>query len=894
MLLNLRNRHGSKMIIRKTTTLLFFSIILAFKLAAQQAPLVREINQGWQFHKVGTNDWHAAVVPGCVHTDLLANKMIPDPFYRDNESKLQWIDKYSWEYKTIINIDKTTLDRQNIELSFKGLDTYGEVYLNDKHILTTDNMFCEWNTDIKKILVEGDNTLKILFHSPIAMGILSRDQFNLEAPAGYNLEFVANSDWPSVGPYIRKAAYMFGWDWGPKLTTSGIWRPVYLKAWDIARITGLQIIQDSVTAKKATLSALITIEAASAFEGNINLSYSLNSKNIAISPHPVKLLKGLNEIRIDLTINNPALWWPNGLGDHPVYEFTGSLMIGQKEIDRFKTHSGLRTIKLVQNQEKDGGKSFYFEVNGIPVFAKGANYIPSDIFPSRVADKHYEELINSAADANMNMFRVWGGGIYENDIFYDLCDKNGIMIWQDFAFAAHSPDYPEFQESMRREFKENILRLRNHPCIALWCGNNEIDLVWNILMKKYFGIEIPKEANLLSGILPYLPAPGKVDPKVTERVMKAYDDIFYKMIPEAIRLYDYNSHEYWPSSPMGGYKEPMTLNKPQSGDMHYYVAYINKPFSNIPETPSRFFSEHGFQSWPDKKVVYQFTAPEDRDKNSPVMKAHNKAMIGNSVLDKYIKMYYRLPKDFDSYIYVTQVLQNACMKLSFETHRRWMPYTMGSLYWQLNDVWPVASWASIDFQNNPKGLYYIVKKAFNPIIVVPSDFKNRFMVNVVSDSQESFKAKLEMRILDFSGKMLWHKSIPVKMAANTSSEFFNSDTKELLNNMDTTQIVFSVKLLQGNKLLASNLFYFSSPKDLRLPKPTITKFISDSDQGYSITLSSDKLVRDLYIDTEEKGQFSDNYFDLLPGEKVTVSFKTNEKIDNFESKIKLYSLIDSF
>lgn len=338
----------------------------------------------------------------------------------------------------------------------------------------------------------------------------------------------------------------------------------------------------------------------------------------------------------------------------------------------------------------------------------------------------------------------------------------------------------------------------------------------------------------------------------------------------------------------------MTVNKPQSGDAHYYVAYVNKPFSNILETQSHFFSEHGFQSWPDKKVVYQFTSPEDRDKNSPVMRAHNKAMIGNSVLDKYIKMYYKAPKDFDSYIYVTQLLQDACMKLSLETHRRWMPYTMGSLYWQLNDVWPVASWASIDFQNNPKGLYYIVKKAFNPVIVVPSNFKNDFMVNVVSDSREAFKAKMEMNILDFSGKKLWSKAIPVNMGANTSTAFFKMTTSELVNKMDTSQIVFSVKLLKNNQVIASNLCYFSAPKDLKLQKPVIAKLVTVSEQGYSITLSSDKLARDVYLDTDEKGRFSDNYIDLLPGEKVTVNFKTKEKIENFGDKLKLFSLTDSY
>jgi beta-mannosidase len=339
---------------KKTIFVLAFLLMPVVGLLSQPKPLVKEINAGWQFHKVGSNDWREATVPGCVHTDLMANKIIPDPFYRDNVSKVQWIDKNSWEYKTTLTVDKATLTRQNLELNFKGLDTFTEIFLNDQHILTTDNMFREWSTDVKKILVEGNNTLRILFHSPVVMGILSRDKFNVEAPVGYNLDFIANSDWPSVGPYERKAAYMFGWDWGPKLTTSGIWRPVYLKAWDNARITGLQILQDSVSSKKAQVTTLFTIESASSFEGNLNLSYSLNGKSTEAGQLVINLQKGMNEVKLDFSINNPALWWPNGLGDHPIYEFTGSLKLGQNEIDRFITHTGLRTIRLVQKPEKVG------------------------------------------------------------------------------------------------------------------------------------------------------------------------------------------------------------------------------------------------------------------------------------------------------------------------------------------------------------------------------------------------------------------------------------------------------------------------------------------------------------------------------------------------------------
>ncbi len=641
------------MIYRRIFAVLLLLQLAAINLLSQSLPRVLEINNGWKFHKVGTNEWHPATVPGCVHTDLLANKIIADPFYRDNESKLQWIDKYSWEYKTTFLADRSILDRQNLELCFKGLDTYAEIYLNDQHILTTDNMFCEWNADVKKVLVEGKNSLRILFHSPVAMGILSRDKFDVEAPLGYNLEFT-NTDWPNVGPYMRKAGYMFGWDWGPKLTTSGIWRPVFLKAWDESRIVSLQIVQDDVTPKKASLSAIFKIEANSSIDANLNLTCSLNGKTVTVIPTRVKLNEGKNEVKIQFSVDNPSLWWPNGLGDHPLYEINGILKTGDNEIDKIQTHAGLRKVRLIQTPQPDGGKSFYFEVNGLPVFAKGANYIPSDIFPSRVTDKHYEEIINAAVNANMNMLRVWGGGIYENDIFYDLCDRNGIMVWQDFAFAIYQmPDYPEFFESIKKELKDNIERLRNHPSLVLWSGNNETELIWEMLMKSFFGLPVENSGlGTLSNILKLLPKSDSINPNVTARVMKAYDDVFYGFIPEAIEKYDYNSHDYWPSSPMGGWKKPMTMSTPQSGDMHFYIAVVNLPFSAYLETRSHFFSEHGFQAWPDKKIVYDFTSTSDRDKNSAVMKAHNKAMGGNALIDKYIAMSYRAPKDFDSYLYI--------------------------------------------------------------------------------------------------------------------------------------------------------------------------------------------------------------------------------------------------
>lgn len=881
----------------KRQLLLLIILIIAgawFKLVAQTSPAEKELSSGWEFHKVGNNNWYPATVPGCIHTDLLANKQIADPFFRDNESKLQWIDKNSWEYKTSFDVNDSLLRHGNINLCFKGLDTYAEVFLNDVHILQSDNMFCEWNVDVKNKLREGKNILRVLFHSPVVMGLLNRDKFDLEAPLGFNFDFTMN-DIPQVGPFTRKAQYMYGWDWGPKLTTSGIWRPVLLRTWDNVRFSDFQIIQKEVSAVDATVSGILSIQSDKEQKASVQVTYSLEGKNTTIKPLEVELHPGNNDVKFDIDIKNPALWWPNGLGKHPLYDFNASIGLNGAVADHIKTRSGLRNVKLVRKPDEDGGTTFYFEVNGVPVFAKGANYIPSDVFPSRVTDQHYKEIISAAADAHMNMLRVWGGGIYENDIFYNLCDENGIMVWQDFAFAIyHVPDYPEFYASIKQELMQNIRRLRNHPSIVLWCGNNETEMIWDLIMKKFFGFKLEGEKNMITDLLAMLPPPGKVTPETTERVVKGYDTIFYHIIPEALSAYDYNSHEYWPSSPIADWKKPITVKRPNSGDTHFYIAVLNLPFSAYLAYESHFFSEHGFQAWPDRKAVYQFTNPSDRSESSPIMAAHNKALGGNAMLMKYVTMYYQKPKDFDSYLYVSQVLQAEGMKLALETHRRWMPYTMGTLYWQLNDVWPVASWASLDYQNNPKALQYFATKAFNPVLVVASDYKNEFKVNVVSDRLESEKATLDMKIRDFHGKQLWSKTEPVQTSANNSKVFFNSPTDKLVQGMDTSQIVFEVKLWKGKELLTSNVLYFAMPKNLKLEKPEITRKIVRNAKGYAVTLTTNKLAKNVYLFSEMDGRFSDNYFDLLPGEPVTVTFTSEKDINDFESKLAITSLFDSF
>jgi beta-mannosidase len=885
---------------RKNPFLLSIMCLITLAAMAQTSPhSLTELKDNWNMQRFGQNVWVKATVPGCVHTDLIANHLIKDPFYRDNEKSLQWIDKYSWVYATTFTVDNTTANRQNIELNFKGLDTYADVYVNDKLLLSADNMFINWHVNIKPVIREGENTLRVFFHSPVVMGLLLRDKWNIEPPMGFNFDFGpgipnitgAASDFPAVGAYTRKAGYMYGWDWSPRLTTSGIWKPVYLEAWNDARIENVQIVQREINPTSASITEVIEISSASAMEASLTLGYSCGNLMGQALPVTVQLKAGLNRIEMPKTIPNPKIWWPNGLGDHPVYAFQATLSEQGRTLDQLTTKTGLRTVKLVTKPDQYG-ESFYFEINGIPVFAKGADMVPTDIFPSRTTPEHYRTLISSAADAHINMLRVWGGGIYESDLFYDLCDEYGIMIWQDFAFAINIiPNDEANMHSIRQELTDNIRRMRNHPSIVLWCGNNETEMIWDIFTKGLFGFKTEDAGvDFMTNILKMLPK-VPVKPETTEAVMKAYDDIFYGLIPEVVKQEDLNNRPYRTSSPIGGWKVPSNM---KSGDMHFYVAYVNAPFEIYYTLKSRFFSEHGFQAFPDFNTVKKFSVPEDWNYLSPVMQHHQRASGGNQVLDKYMRMYYKYPKDFETYLYVSQLMQADVMKMSFETHRKWRPYTMGTLYWQLNDVWPVASWSSMDYMNHWKALHYQVKRSFADVILTPTWFKDTLTIHLVSDVPKPVKGTLEVKIIDLNGKELKKFTQPVNMEGNASRLLVTRPGKALLSGIDTTNAICVVHLYNGKQVLTENHCFFTANKNLNLAKNTLTTKITPSGDSYTIEVSTTSFARGVYLSTESEGFFSDNYFDLMPGEKKTITYTPQSKITGLEGKLKVFSLADTY
>ena len=860
----------------KSINSIYISALAVFMLWGCEKPdpnlmVQKEINENWKFSQSGKNEWLPAKVPGTVHTDLLENGKIEDPFYRLNELDLQWIDKVDWEYKTTFTVTDTMMRKDVIEVDFKGLDTYADVFVNGKKVLSADNMFREWNADVKSFLKEGENELHIVFRSPITEGIKKYDAQGYVIP-------VSDNDLAKIGQveggkmvsiYTRKAGYHFGWDWGPRLVTSGIWRPVILKAWDEAKIENLQLIQNKVTNDKATFTAVFEIKAVKNKKANL----TIQNEGITLATAAVQLKKGIEKYRVDFEISNPKLWWSNGLGEAHLYNIRGDLNIGGRKVSE-ETRIGIRTLELVREKDNDG-TSFYFKLNGHPVFMKGANYIPNDVFLPRVTLENYKTVIETAKLSNNNMLRVWGGGVYEDDVFYDLCDEAGILIWQDFMFAcAMFPGDEAFLDNVKHEAIDNVKRLRNHPSIGLWCGNNEILAAW-----KGWGWQQKEEAKSKEN---------------ADKIWQAYVDIFHKILPDVVKEYD-SQRSYWSSSPSSGEGIPADL---VNGDEHYWGVWWGKePFQTYATHLPRFMSEYGFQSFPEIATVRKYALPEDYDIFSEVMKSHQRSSIGNGTIDYYMRQEYNKPKDFESFLYVNHVLQAEGIKFGLEGHRRAMPFCMGSLYWQINDVWPVASWSSTDYYQNWKALQYYVKKGFEPVLISPYIDDIKLKIGIVNDKLEEINAEMKLKLKNFEGKVIWENASLIKLPANSSNVYFDVNKNEFENTYrkQLDQIVLIAELVKEGEVLSKNSFYFKPFKELKIEKPTVEYFITKTGSGFDFELKTDKLAKNVYLQIgDEKGFFSDNYFDVFPNEKVNISLKTDITEEKLKEVLTVRTLEDAF
>ena len=857
----------------KQTLLLITCMIPAFlSIHAGNTPATKNLHHGWQFKQARGTNWYTAKVPGVIHTDLIDNNLIDDPFFRLNERNMQWIDKEDWLYETTFDAEPDILNKDNIDLCFEGLDTYADVTLNGQKIITADNMFREWTVDVKKLLKPEGNTLQVYLHSPIKKGLPLWDALPFSYRASNDQSANGGVFDKRLSVVTRKAGYHYGWDWGPRLVTSGIWRPVYLRAWSDARINDVHYTQTSVTARRAQID--VTVEIMSDKDVTASLSILNKTDNRTEVLKQVTLTKGLNKIPLSFGMKNPRLWWTNGLGESFLYNFTTQLNIENNLIDTSEQQLGIRSIKVITKPDEHG-ESFYFELNGQPIFAKGANYIPIDNFLTRVTDSTYEKTILDAVNANMNMLRVWGGGIYENDIFYDLCDKYGILVWQDFMFACSMyPTEGDLLESIRRESIDNILRLRNHTCIALWCGNNEcLDAWFNWNWKNTLEKENPEAAAIQ---------------------WKQFKDLYFDVLPAVVEEY-HPGICYRKSSP---YADDQGTRNHTVGDMHYWEVWQGlKPLNQFLHEKSRFFSEYGFQSFPEFSSIKRYAPqPEDWSVTSEVMMAHQRGgMKANERILGFLKEEYREPKDFESFVYMSQLLQADAMKMAMETHRRDMPYCMGSLVWQHNDCWPVASWSSRDYYGRWKAQHYFTVKSFADILVSPIAEDGVLKVYVVSDRLKSTSGTLTVQVVDMKKGVLavrnWKQTVP----ANTSTLVRTCNIAELLNGSNPADVVIHLIYKDKGGEEYKNNYFLVKQKEMNFPAAKVGTTVRPVAGGYEVTLNSDVFARAVFLSVDGKDEFiSDNFVDLLPGEKRKVMVTTGLSREEFEREIGVRCFVDGY
>ena len=804
----------------------------------------------WQVSKAGDSQAIPATVPGSIHTDLLAAKKIPDPYFRDNEKELQWIGEAAWVYRRAFDVTADLLARDRVLLRCEGLDTLATLKINGAEVGRTENMFRTYEFDVKKLLKPGANAMEVTFDSVLPYIEAKEKERPLPTWA-----------YPGAG-YIRKEPCNFGWDWGPTLVTCGIWKDIGLVAFNTGRIDDVMISQDHAKPGAVELTVEVGAEAVGTAKLKYKTTVSLDGREISAARGELHGGKG----KVGIEISNPKLWWPAGMGAQPLYTVKVELLDDRgRVVDTATRRIGLRVMKAY---EKTADAPMHFEVNGVKFFSKGANWIPADNFPNRIAKGTLRRYVEDAVAANMNTLRFWGGGHYEEEELFDACDEMGICVWMDFKFACST--YPAFDDAflhnVKLEAKDNLKRLRHHPSLALLCGNNEIMFFRG------------KEWS---------------DKKMAE-------DDYYKLFRDTL------GGQVKEFAPQLNY----VTGSPDCGDDHFWgVWHRDLPFEAY-RSVHGFMSEFGFQSFPEPKTVQAFTVAGDRDSvYSEVMRYHERSprmsikskdngTVGTDKLMKLVNLYFKEPKDFESTLWLSQITQGFGIKYGAESWRREMPKSMGCVYWQYNDIWPGSSWSSVDCFGRWKALHYMARRFFAPLLVsgVEAAGEAKVDVYVTSDRLTPCKGRLSWSVTDLAGKTIKSGSEEVEIAANASRRVQSLLFKEEMQQLGAKNMLVWLALDVDGKRASENMLSFVYPKELELVDPKLSADIVEKEGKFVVTLKAEHPALWAWLELDGvDARCSDNFVHVtrdFPA-TITVSPARTMSREAFEKALKIRSLIDT-
>lgn len=787
----------------------------------------KEIKYGKQF---------PAEVPGTIHTDLLSNRLIEDPFYSDNELGLSWISDCDWIYQTKFDFNHFT--SKNIDLVFEGLDTICEVYLNDVKLGNTDNMFLTYRYNIRNVIKASNNVLRIIFKSPVKYASEQEEKYGM-LPVALNSSRV----------YIRKAQYSFGWDWGPSFPTSGIWRKVYLEAWGDAKIGSVTFNTSKLGKNYAQVE--VDVRITNSQSNNISLLLSLSDgKNIYEKKIPIQRL---NNYKTNFRIKDPKLWWPNEEGDQNLYLLHVKIIDNKNlVVDEMVRNVGIRKIELILQDKK--GSTFKFRVNHKDIYCKGVNWIPADSFLPRVTHKKYSELLNYAKSANMNIVRVWGGGVYEADEFYDTCDQLGLIVWQDFMFACGSyPEEDKFLANISEEVTQNVLRLQHHACLALWCGNNENEWIWF------------------------------QEQKTSYNKMPGYK-IYHSIIPEILKEID-PERSYWPSSPFGNDNDPNSFTSGNTHQWNIWSKWID--YSFVKNDNSLFVTEFGFQGPANKDTFDKYLPQKNRNIYNKIFEHHNKQIEGPERIIKFLSSHLPISTEWNDFLYLTQLNQAFALKTCLE-HWRTNGRTNGSIIWQINDCWPVTSWAIIDSDVKPKIAYHFVRNAFAPQLLYFKDDGTKIKIILLNQDKNIIIGRMRLTVVDaVSGNILEDSLYKVKIDNKELTEIKSVFRNNLPH--DENWILAAVLYNESNEIICRNYFLAKPWKHVKLKETEIELDIVNKNEGSELIVKSigPAFFIDLY---HPQLTFSDRGFFILPGEQIKLKILGKQVKPIKLKDIKIYSL----